>query len=220
MQPIPVKVKNVSVYAYFDPTMPLSEEILSGASGTYSVGTLIRNAFYNLDLDNEGKKENPLKVHGKYYAKGETETGEPFQTPWMYCLDNSDQPKFGRTIRFGEPDNDAINGVGFDVKPSQYITLSPLTNITVTQQFPPPAIGEELLIENGEGHVISTKTGTPHEMGVEVSSGTRVGRIVPGAKNIMISGTIHTPDGEHIYIVSGLTVISGGEPAIFLKEFF
>jgi hypothetical protein len=221
MQPIPVKVKNVSVFAYFDPTMPLSEEILSGASGTYSVGTLIRSAFYNLDLDDEGKKENPLKIHGKYYAQGETESGDKFQTPWMYCLDNSDQPQFGRTITFGDPENEALNGVDFDVNPSQFIELSPLTNITVTQQFPPPAIGETLLIENGKGHVIATKTGTPHEMGVEVSSGDRVGKIAPGMKNIMVSGKIHLANGEvRTYVLSRLTAISGGEPAVFLQEFF
>ncbi|MCG8331355.1 MAG: hypothetical protein MI974_26930, partial [Chitinophagales bacterium] len=35
MQPIPVKVKNVNVYAYF-PNQPLIEEVITGASGTFS----------------------------------------------------------------------------------------------------------------------------------------------------------------------------------------
>jgi len=224
MQPIPIKVKNVSVFAYFNPDMPLSEEILTGGSGTYSVGTLIRSAFYNLNLDNEGKKENPLTVHGRYYAVCETESGEKFTTPWMYCLDNSNQPRFGRTARLGAGVDDSISSIEPIVNSSDYITLSPLTNITVSEMFPPPAIGQRTLINNGTGNVIATRTGTPHEMGVEVAKGERFGNIPAGMKNIMITGTIHVKNGnkteKHLFTQTGYTSISGGEPAIFLKEFF
>lgn len=224
MQPIPVKVKNVSVFAYFNPDMPISEEILTGASGTYSVGTLITSVFYNLDLTKEGKKTNPLNVNGKYYAVGETESGEKFTTPWMFCLDNSNQPKFGRTINLALEKGEVANAVEPSVGASDYITLSPLKDITVSELFPPPAIGQRTLINDGTGNIIATRVGTPHEMGVEVKTGERFGPIIPGMKNVMITGKVLVKEGrktvEHTFSQTGYTVISGGQPAIFLRKFF
>lgn len=218
MQPIPTKVKNVTVYRYFNPNEPLTEVISTGGSGTYSVGTLGLNVFYNLDLDNIGTEKNPLTAHGKYYATFETEAGGHLTTsPWMFCLDASKQPKFGRTVRMLATDaNDngvhAVQGNKYD-----FITLGALTDITVSQSFPSPAIGERLLITNGKGNIICTRLGTPHEMGVQVDSGDRLGAFVDGSKNVMITGK--AKDGSH-FSQTGYTVISNGKPAIFLKEFF
>lgn len=216
MQPIPTKVKNITLYAYFNPTEPLSETVLTGASGTYSVGTLMMSIFYNLDIENEGSKENPLSVHGKYYATCETEAGETFTTPWMYCLDNSDKPKFGRTVTAGKENNDADNLTLLGANSSSFIQLGELTDITVSQLFPSPAIGQRTLIENGKGSIICTRTGTPHEMGVEVDTGDRVGEFVSGSKNIIISGK--NKEGE-MFFGRGYTAISNGSPAIFLQVF-
>lgn len=216
MVPIPVKVKNVSVFAYIDPRMPLSMLILEGASGTYSVGTLGLSIFYNLDLSNEGTKKNPLSVHGKYYATGETESGEKFTTPWMYCTDNSNQPTFGRTITAGAQADAAADPGVLLANESSFIKLGPLTNITVSQLFPPPAIGQRTLIDNGSGYIIATRYGTPHEMGVQVDSGKRFGELTVGMKRIIITGT--TQDG-HRFTQSLDTCVSAGDPAIFLKEF-
>ncbi len=218
MQAIPVPVKNVTVYAYFNPTEPLEEVVITGATGTYAVGTLTVNVFYNLDLNADGKRVNPLNIHGRYYATGETMDGKTFTTPWMYCLDNSDTPRFGRTITLLHPnDHPQISAVApASVDPSEYIKLSPLTDITVSQLFPAPAIGQQTLIENGKGNIIGTRIGTPHLMGVEVDSGDPVGKLVGGMKDILISGK--TEDGKPFSQI-GLTVISAGEPAIFLKEF-
>ena len=216
MQPIPIKVKNVSVYAYIDPVSTVVMEMFSGASGTYSVGTLMTSIFYNLDIDNEGKKINPLTVHSKYYAVCETEDGHIFTTPWMYCLNNSNKPTFGRTITAGGS-NDAAADVGVvAADPSGFIKLGPLTDITVSQLFPPPAIGQRTLITNGSGNIIATRIGTPHEMGVQVDKGDRFGVITSGMKNIIISGK--TKDGN-TFAQTGYTAISGGQPAIFLKKF-
>ena len=218
MQPIPTKVKNVTVYRYFNPNEPLSEVISTGGSGTYSVGTLGLSVFYNLDLNSVGTEKNPLTPHGKYYATFETEFGHHVTTsPWLYCLDASKQPKFGRTVRMLATDaNDngvhAVEGQNYD-----FITLGALTDITVSQSFPSPAIGERLLITNGKGNIICTRTGTPHEMGVQVDSGDRFGAFIEGSKNIMITGK--TKDGSN-FSQSGYTVISGGRIAVFLQEFF
>lgn len=219
MQPIPVQVHNVTVYAYFNPTEPLTEVILAGASGTYAVGTLLTNIFYNLNLDNEGKQQNPLNLHGKYYATGQYESGEYFTTPWMYCLDNSSTPEFGRTITLGAQtgavqNEDTQLGVTMDVE-SGLIPLTKLHNITVSQQFPPPAIGSRLLIENGQGYLVATRTGTPHTMGVLVKNGDVVGPVHVGESNILVSGV--TDEGARISR-SQCTCVRPPFPAVFLQE--
>lgn len=215
MQSLPIKVKNVTIYAYFNPTEPLSEVVLENASGVYSIGTLGLNSFYNLNLDNEGKKVNPLNIHSKYYATGENENGDKFTTPWMYCLSDSDKPEFGRTISMGSTGN--VHPEVSTGDDSGYIQLGKLTDITVSEQLMPPAIGERIFIRNGSGNIIATKFGTPHEMGVQVDSGERTSVIPVGTRNIMISGK--TEKGT-TFSQSGMTVISNGKPAIFLHEFY
>ncbi|MBP4139315.1 hypothetical protein [Flavobacterium geliluteum] len=217
MQAIPVKVKNVKVYPYIDwkggGVGPVILPVIEGASGTYAVGTLIMSVFYNLDLNSIGQGTK-LGMHQRYIATGETEDGTPFTTPWMYCTNTSDQPQFGRTIRMNKQDAESVN-MGNSVVPA-YITLGALTDITVSQSFPPPAIGEIMLIENGSGNVIATRTGTPHEMGVEVKGGKRYGTLRAGMKNIMITGK--TTEGKMV-TMGNLTCVSPDEPALFLHEF-
>jgi len=214
MQPIPVKVKNVNVYPYVEwhggGVGPVILPVIENASGTYVVGTLIMSVFYNLDLNVTEKPK--LGIHQRYVATGETEDGTPFSTPWMYCTNASNQPEFGRTITLNQQDSEAING-GF-VPP--YITLGPLTDITVSQLFPPPAIGQILLIENGSGNVIATRTGTPHEMGIEVKGGKSFGNLRAGAKNIIITGK--NSEGKTV-TTGNLTCLDVNEPAIFLRQF-
>lgn len=217
MQAIPVKVKNVNVYPYVDWSGggigPVILPVIEGASGTYAVGTLIMSVLYNLDLDSVSQSAK-LGMHQRYVAMGETEDGPPFTTPWMYCTNTSDQPQFGRTITMNKPESEAIN-MGTTVEPA-YITLGPLTDVTVSQLFPPPAIGEIMLIENGSGNVIATKTGTPHEMGIEVTGGKRFGTLRAGMKNIMITGK--NKEGK-TFTMGNLTCLSPNEPALFLQEF-
>lgn len=214
MQPIPVKVKNVNVYPYVEwhggGVGPVILPVIEGASGTYAVGTLLMSVFYNLDLNVTEKPK--LGIHQRYVAMGETEDGTPFTTPWMYCTNNSNQPEFGRTITLNQPISDAII-IGI-VPP--YITLGPLTDITVSQLFPPPAIGQIVLIENGSGNIIATRTGTPHEMGVEVKGGQRYGNLRAGAKNIIITGK--NSEGKTVTI-GNLTCLDPNEPTIFLRQF-
>ena len=214
MQPIPVKVKNVNVYPYVEwhggGVGPVILPVIEGASGTYAVGTLITSVFYNLDLNVTEKPK--LGIHQQYVAMGETEDGTPFTTPWLYCTNAGIQPEFGRTITLNQQNAEAV-GVG-NVPP--YITLGPLTDITVSQLFPPPVIGQILLIENGSGNVIATRTGTPHEMGVEVKSGKRFGNLRAGAKNIII--TAKNTEGKTVTL-GNLTCLDPNEPTIFLRQF-
>ncbi len=214
---IPVKVKNVSIYPYLGigPIGPVVEPVLTGASGTYSIGTLITSVFYNLNLTG-GKTTGKLGVHQKYIAMGEYEDGGMFTTVWMYCTEADTTPEFGRTINMIGQGNEEAGVADAAISIPKYIKLGPLTNITATLFFPSPAIGQMTLIENGVGNIIGTKVGTPHEMGVEVISGTRVNRLSAGMHNIMITGK--TKDGQ-TYTLGNTTVVGAGEPAVFLKLF-
>lgn len=212
---IPVKIKNVSIYPYLGvgPVGPVVEPVITNGVGTYTVSTLTTNVFYNLNLSSANFK-GKLSVHDRYIAVGETENGEQFTSPWMYCTEADKTPQFGRTISMLQEsgNTEAVQGVSS----LPYVVLGPLTDITVSQVFPPPAIGQIMLIENGKGNIIATKVGTPHEMGVEVTSGKRTGKLIQGMKNIMITGKTKT--GE-TYTASNLTVIDAGEPAVFLRTF-
>lgn len=217
MQPIPVKVKNVDIFPYLGVSIgPAVEPVLKGASGTYSIGTLGTSVFYNLDLSG-GKPVGELGIHMQYIARGQYEDGSPFISVWMYCLDNSSKPRFGRTVylqsEMGAPGAEIAPGA-LSVPP--YIVLAPLTEVTVSQLFPPPAIGQIVLIQKAKGNIIATKTGTPHEMGVEVTGGKRTGALHQGMSRIIISGK--TKEG-HSYTASGLTCVDAGDPAIFFKLF-
>lgn len=215
MQAIPVKVKNVNVYPYVDwnggGVGPVILPVIEGATGTYAVGTLLMSVFYNLNLDSQSQKPK-LGIHQRYVAIGETEDGAPFTTPWLYCTNNSSEPEFGRTITINKEDSVAINTGSLP----EYITLGALTDITVSQLFPPPAIGQILLIENGSGNVIATRTGTPHEMGIEVTKGNRLGVLKAGMKNIIITGK--NKDGKSV-TMGNLTCVDPNEPAVFLHQF-
>jgi hypothetical protein len=215
MQPIPVKVKNVSVYPYLGVGIgPVVPPVIEAAKGTYAVGTLAMSVYYNLDLSG-GKRLKDIVVHGQYIAHGEYENGSPFVSVWMYCLDAGKDPKFGRTITIGAT-ADNPEGAGLSLSVPAYIKLGTLTDITVSQLFPPPAIGQRLLIQGGKGNIIATRTGTPHEMGVEVAGGKRFGNLSAGMKNIIITGK--TKDG-HNFTVTNETCVDAGDPAVFFRLF-
>lgn len=217
MQPIPVKVKNVSIYPYLGVSIgPAVDPVLTGASGTYSIGTLGMSVFYNLDLSG-GKSTGELGIHRQYIARGQYDDGSPFISVWMYCLDNSSKPRFGRTVYLqSELSAPGANNSPGALSVPPYLVLAPLTEVTVSQVFPPPAIGQVLLIEKAKGNIIATKVGTPHEMGIEVSGGKRAGKLHTGMSRIIVSGK--TKDG-HIYTSEGLTCVSDADPAIFFKLF-
>ncbi|MCH2193750.1 hypothetical protein [Kordia sp.] len=159
-----------------------------------------------------------MKVHARYCAVAETEDGKKFVTLWMFCLDNSNTPRFGRTVSMLHGNSEAQAAVATPaiVDESNYIRLAPLHNITISQLFPPPAIGQKILIENGVGYIIETRIGTSHLMGIEVVDGDYVSKFYRGMKNIIASG--RTDNGE-LYSRQHMTVISAGRPAVFYNSF-
>ena len=138
MQPISTKIKNVTIFKQFPEHETIIEEISSGGTGTYSVGTLGLNSYFNLSIDNQGTVTNSLNINERYYATFETETGQKSNTVWMYCSNNSKTPSFGRTITLGAADK---NDTGVTIaEPSGFIQLGELTDITVTEYLTPPCL--------------------------------------------------------------------------------
>ena len=172
---------------------------------------MLTSVFYNLDLEG-GERPGDLVIHGRYTAVGLDEQGHWFSTPWMYCLDNGVKPSFGRTQTISLSPQSAVNDIGPCHVPA-YIDLGPLSDITVTQPFPPPAIGQIPLIDNGVGEQIATKVGTPHMPGVIVKGGDRQNELHCGMSGIMISGK--NKDGQ-IISFNDMTCVSV-EPATFIR---
>ena len=210
MQPIPVPVTNVSVYPYI-PNVPIEvPPVITDASGTYSVGTLLTSIFYNLDLEG-GERKGDLQVGSTYYALA-TADGKTFQTHWMYCLEAGSNPRFGLTKNLLKPDEVQASAAFGD----QYINLGAVENVTVTQTFRPPAIGTVTLISDGVGELIATRTGTPHLMGFRVRN-TAGSLLHVGMQRITVRGE-RVSDGQEVGY-SNMVCTDAGNPAVFLQDF-
>lgn len=212
----PQKVKNVKVYPFTDVAGfgPTVEPVLINGVGTYYVGSLMTCIGYSLDLGS-ADHQSPLYVHDKYYAVCEREDGSTFTTSHMFCTEKGSTPKFGLRKCLGKPDGPGDDMVeNLSVPP--FNVLTPLTDVTVSQLFPAPAIGQVTLISGATGNIIATKVGAPHLMGVEVLNGMRSNQLRLGSSRIIITGKL--PDGS-IYSTSNLTCVSIANPAIFFKTF-
>jgi hypothetical protein len=225
MTQFPSKVKNVSVYQYIDwpehgGIGPVLLPLLTGAEGTYYIGSLITSIFYNLDLSG-GKllpENGTIEVHGRYTATGQFEDGSPFSTPvWEYCLEAGASPRFGRTLT-NKLSADSVPGESGSLALSvpAYGVGAPLTDITVSYSTLLDPIVVKL-IENASGNIIYSLAGTPHIMGVRVDGGKRTGKLNKGMQNILITGK--NKEG-HLYTVVNETCFDNGDPAIFFRVFF
>ncbi len=223
MQGIPQAVTEVSVYPYIDwpPNSGLGPVILpviEGATGTYQVSTLITNVFYNLDLTNATLKA-PLHLGGKYTATF-TMAGSPTNTTWMYCTDASVNAKFGRTVSMTGPAADVVHAappeISADTDENQLIQLAPVDDLSVSQPFgPPPIVGTRLVIQDASGHLVATRTGTPHLTGFSIADPD--GKFEVGMKNLTASGK--NAETGQLTALSNLTCVSVGTTAVLLQTF-
>ena len=211
MQGLPQSVHNVTIYPYI-PSAPtiVVQPVGENGVGTYSVGTLITQVFYNLDLN---KLDNPeLKKGAMYYAICTSQDGTQFQTPGMYCLEVGTTAKFGLTKNFLKPHTEEAY-IKQDDGP--YIVIADLEDINVVLPFQPPAIGQAQLIKGVKGQLIATKFGTPHLMGIRVDATSPL--IHTGEEGFQISGK-QSDNGKDI-IFSNMKCVSSENPSIFLQDF-
>ncbi len=229
MQPIPVPVTNVTVWPSIDwpghaGIGPVVPPVIENAHGTYAVGTLAMDIFYNLNLD-AVQPRYPLKAGAKYHASVTTADGKTLETPWMYCLNAGSNPKFGRTSHALDSAAGTATGTASPAdadstrvcQATDLIQLGALEDVTVAQQFQPPAIGTIVLVSGATGELVATRTGTPHLMGFTVNGGERLSHVRVGASRISISGK--RVDNGDLVSYSSLTCRSNGDPALFLQTF-
>lgn len=211
MQPIPQKITEVSVYRYYRFQPIETPPVLTDASGTYSIGTLMTYIYYNMSLEG-GKVSEPVQKGATYYAKAKTEDGTEFTTHWMYCLTDGPNPTFGATVN-------AVHGVSAPAADlnieDPYIKLEPVVDLTAVFSFPPPAIGSMEVQLGKNGYLIGTRIGTPHLMGFLVEKPEY--HFAVGTSDISVSAK--TDRGQSISYPNLTCVESNTEQAVFLQTF-
>lgn len=208
MQPIPQPVRNVSVFPYL-PTQPIVvPPVFVNGAGTYSVGTLTTNIFYNLDLSSGVPQHGGVVAGSKYYATCELADGKPFQTTWMICTQGGETPRFGRTISMlhGSAQEAASPDIAYQIH---------LTDIYVGLYINPIEPLEVPLIEGGTG--IATFAGLlpGGKWSVVVSGGTRINPFTKGTRVSITGKNVST--GKPFHVPAVLVTTDAGDPATFVQ---
>lgn len=206
MQAKPQPVDNVTIHPYL-PDQPIEvPPVFVDGAGTYGVGTLTTNIFYNLNLT-AGKPQHGGVVAGsKYYAVGKYKDGTPFQSPWMSCLQGGDTPKFGRTISMVHTGGDAAGSadIAYQVH---------LTEVSVDLYINPHEPLVVPLIKDGKGLATFVGLLPGGTWSVVVSGGERVNPLHAGAR-VSISGK-NVSGGKAFNVPAVLVCEDDGEPATF-----
>ncbi|MBP4045076.1 hypothetical protein JQK19_12150 [Chromobacterium violaceum] len=219
MAPFPTPVTQVRVYPYIPDSPIVVPPVFTGGSGTYSVGTLTTNIFYNLDLASGEAVHGGPHAGNKYYAVCKDAAGKEFTTPWMTCLKGGPQPQFGRTTHLLHPTHGT--GAGSDADAGQAVA-SPdiayqihLTDVSVNAYVPPTEPLLIPLIEGGKG--IATFAGLlpGGTWSVSVAGGERVNPLHAGM-TATITGT-NVATGRPFHIPAVFVTKEAGDPAIFVQ---
>ncbi|ANQ51512.2 hypothetical protein MY04_4168 [Flammeovirga sp. MY04] len=218
MQTKLVLVKNVSIYAYSDNLELKHIEIISKLSGVYTIKTIGLNSFFELNLTHQQDEELMVKLHHQYYALGETEEGNSFITPRMFCVDTTPSIILGRPL--GDDDQGLKTKQNkmetFYDKSTKFKTVGILTNINVSERFSPPNIGQRLLIKEGVGRVIAAhKDPLSSSSIIIIDEGEIYDPILKGPRDIIISGIKENGDR---FIQLGHQCITDALPHIFIKK--
>ncbi|POZ60622.1 hypothetical protein [Chromobacterium alticapitis] len=211
MTPIPSPVKNVRVYPYIPDAPIIVQPVFVSGAGTYSVGTLGTNVFYNLNLTSGEAQNGGVHAGAKYYAIGQDQEGKEFTTTWLTCTQGGNQPQFGRTVHFGP------HKVGAQAENHANLAYSVhLSDVAVNVFVPPFEPLAIPLIENGKG--IATFAGLlpGGSWTVSVTDGTRVNPLQDGTV-VTISAT-NVATGKPFHIPATFVTRDSGEPAVFVER--
>ncbi|GEM_PF-788518 len=220
-----IKVKNVNVYPYLpDPIGggpgPVVFPVIEGAEGVLTLTWLgVRIQIVSLEIEG-GTRHGELYHKGNYQFAALNEEGQPENIPWLVCQNVGPRPIFSRTIGSyqlpgGGSDKQEVLSDHFTPAQGDYIDLGPLTAISVIKPFGKFMPGFEILVENGTGELIGTRTGTPHLMGVRIDTGI-VGHFEPGQTGLCFQAK--TQSGRHVYY-NDLEVVSPDNPVILMQKF-
>lgn len=213
MTPIPQPITNVTVYPYTTAPIELLP-VIEDASGTYSVGTLTTNVFYNMDLHG-GEHKSKLEKGGAYFAVVTDETGNRYRTHWMHCTNTGETPTFGLTQSLQHPEWTAP---ALPLTEGQYIHIERLCDFTSIINLKPPAIGTMEIDLGKSGWLIGTRTGTPHVNGFLIENPTIPNYVAVGTRNVSISAKSER-DGK-VITYNNLTLVSASDKeCVFLQQF-
>lgn len=213
MIPIPVPVTQVSIYPYI-PQAPIRVlPVLVNGAGTYSVGTLTTNIFYNLDLTSGTQENGGVHAGLKYYAMFKDANGNETTTTWMTCLQGGPTPRFGRTVSMlGPHSHEAEADVAAHADIAYQIHLK---EIDVDMAIPPTEPLIVPLIRGGTG--IATFAGLlpGGTWSVAVSGGERSNPLRNGMR-VTVRGTNIATD-KPFAIPGVLVTTDAGDPAEFVQ---
>ncbi len=213
MIPIPQPITNVTVYPYTTAPIELLP-VIEDATGTYSVGTLTTNVFYNMDLKG-GDNKSKLEKGGAYFAEATDAKGNRFRTHWMHCTGTGESPTFGLTQSLLHPEWTAP---ALPVSEGQYIHIERLSDFKTIINLKPPAIGTMEIELGKSGWLIGTRTGTPHVNGFLIENPKIPNYVAVGTRNIAISATSER-DGK-VVSYNNLTLVSSSDKeSVFLQQF-
>ncbi|MGR2679243.1 hypothetical protein [Chromobacterium haemolyticum] len=212
MAPFPTKVSQVRIYPYIPNSLIVVPAVFTGGAGTYSVGTLGRNVFYNLDLTSGEPQHGGVHSGNRYYAICTNPEGSEFTTMWLTCLQGGETPRFGRTITHGRPrpqvrdDADLHEDIAYQIH---------LNDVSVSAYIPPNEPLSIPLIENGKG--IATFAGLlpGGTWSVTVAGGERPNHLQEGM-TVTIAGT-NVATGKPFHIPAVFETKETGDPAEFVE---
>lgn len=212
MQPIPQPISDVTVYPHITTPIELLP-VITGASGTYSIGTLATNIFYNMSLSG-GTQTSPLQEHAAYFAEAKDANGKTMRTHWMHCTETGPAPAFGLTVNLLHP---GVTAAAAPLDDGAFIKIEELTDFTSIYSFPPPEIGSMKVDLGKKGWLIATRVGTPHLMGFMIENPSLPTFYPVGATGISISAkSVRT--GQSVGY-SNLKLESVSNSAVFLQDF-
>ncbi|HUN42517.1 MAG TPA: hypothetical protein VMU81_19665 [Acetobacteraceae bacterium] len=209
MQEIPQPVTGVSVYPYL-PHIPIEvpAHFVRGV-GTYAVGTLMMDIFYNLDLVEGTPLHGGVVAGVNYYALCQGADGETFQTPWMTCLQGGSAPRFGRTIA---PVHETDAAAGTDATPDIAYQVH-LRDVSVDLYVNPIEPLVVPLIRGASGIAKFAGLLPGGTWSAAVTGGRRVNTLRKGMR-VSIGG-INVNGGQPYHVPAVLTTTDAGDPALF-----
>ncbi|TDR72056.1 hypothetical protein [Paludibacterium purpuratum] len=211
MVPIPSPVTQVRVFPYIPDAPIVVPPVFVSGAGTYSVGTLGRSVFYNLDLTSGETQNGGPHAGVKYYAICKNADGQEFTTTWLTCLKGGPTPQFGRTVTLGGRVMETEAAVGSDIAYQVH-----LSDVSVNAYIPPNEPLILPLIECGKG--IATFAGLlpGGSWSVSVAGGERINPLHVGM-TVTIHGT-NVATGKPFFIPATFVTRDAGDPAEFVER--
>ncbi|MEL6716078.1 MAG: hypothetical protein AAFP86_20015 [Planctomycetota bacterium] len=230
MQGLPKPVTDVTVWpeVHMPPHLgigPVVPPVIEHGRGTYTVGTLFLDVFYNLDLTQLDLRY-PLHAGARYVAQATAEDGSVFRSPALICLNDGPRPRFGRTSGPGLERSGAAASTSaavpqtvasHDVGPGDLIQLAALKDVSITYTLPRPAIGTVEYASGCPGELVAARTGTPHLTGFTVQVGGRGLAVAVGSTGYSVTGR-RVDNGDFVSL-GNLTCRASGTNPVFLQSF-